>query len=81
MNGRNRIPDELDVENGTLTEVKNTNNLSYTRQLRDFTDYAKENDMQFILMVRGPGHARPTKLTGPLQDAIDNGDITLKYIE
>jgi len=73
INGRNRIPDGL---NGTtLTEVKNVANMSYTRQLRDFADYAGQNGLVYELYVRPT-----TKLSGPLLEAIENGTIILKHI-
>jgi Restriction endonuclease fold toxin 7 len=65
-----RIPDELG--NGILGEVKNVKSLSYTSQLQDFTSYAKSNGLQFKLYVRGS-----TTLTGPLQQLVDSGQITL----
>ena len=65
-----RIPDELG--NGVLGEVKNVSSLSYTSQLRDFTAYAQQQGLQFNLYVRGS-----TVLSGPLQEAVDNGTINL----
>jgi len=43
--------------------------------LKDFNAWAKQNGYQFILEVR-PG----AKLSGPLQEAIKNGEIILKNI-
>lgn len=65
-----RIPDELN--SSTLGEVKNVTRLSYTRQLHDFQAYAQSTGRSFNLYVRGT-----TKLSGPLQDAIDVGEINL----
>jgi hypothetical protein len=79
VNGRRRIPDRL--TGSTLTEVKNIDSsltgrcLSYTQQLRDFTDYAKQTGRVFELHVRST-----TKLTQQLQDAVKRGDIILKII-
>jgi len=71
--GQIRIPDGLNAT--TLTEVKNVGTLSYTQQLRDFTTYSQANGLDFQLWVRPT-----TKLTGPLQQAVANGHITLKLI-
>ena len=66
VNGRNRIPDGLTRE--TLSEVKNVETLSYTRQLRDYSEYAQANGLRFDLYTRPS-----SRLSGPLQDAIDKG--------
>lgn len=68
-----RIPDELG--NGVLGEVKNVSRLSYSNQLRDFASYAQQEGLQFNLYVRGG--ANPTRLSGPLQQAVDSGQINL----
>jgi hypothetical protein len=65
-----RIPEELNST--TLGEVKNVSRLSYTNQLRDFAAYAKDNGLEFNLYVRGG-----TRVSGPLQAAIDSGDSNL----
>jgi len=70
-----RIPDELLKDEKILREIKNVSNLSYTNQLRDFNAWAKQNGYQFVLEVR-PG----AELSGPLQEAINKGDIILKTI-
>ena len=76
---RNRIPDGLTPE--TLSEVKNVKSLSYTAQLRDFDAYAKAHHLDFDLYVRAPVDGVPaTKLSRPLQDAVDSGEIELKFI-
>lgn len=71
--GRIRIPDAL--TESTLTEVKNVGSLSYTRQLRDFTTYSQANGLDLQLYVRPS-----TQLSGPLQQAITNGQIKLNFI-
>jgi hypothetical protein len=71
--GQIRVPDRL--TDTTLTEVKNVNKLSYTRQLRDFTTHSQANGLSFELYVRPS-----TQLSGPLQEAIANGQITPKFI-
>jgi hypothetical protein len=72
-NGRIRIPDGL--TDTTLSEVKNVDSLSYTQQLRDFSDFAQATGRQFDLYVR-----QDTQLSGPLLDAIASGDINLNFI-
>lgn len=74
VNGRGRVPDGLTPT--TLSEVKNVGSLSYTKQLRDYVDYAaRQPGMSVDLYVR-----RSTTLSGPLADAIAAGKITRKYI-
>jgi hypothetical protein len=68
-----RIPDELN--SSVLGEVKNVSNLSFTNQLQDFSGYAQQEQLQFNLYVRGS-----TTLSGPLQAAVDSGDINLLRI-
>ena len=70
---RMRIPDAL--TGTTLTEVKNVSSLSYTRQLRDFATYSQANSLKFDLWVRPT-----TQLSGPLKEAVANGQITLRVI-
>jgi hypothetical protein len=70
-----RIPDELLQDQKILREIKNVSSQSYTNQLKDFNAWTKQNGYQFILEVR-PG----AKLSGPLQQAINNGEIILKNI-
>jgi hypothetical protein len=70
--GGYRIPDILDRAAGMIGEVKNVSELSYTQQLRDYVAYAKANGLQFDLYVR-----TSTTLSGPLQAAVDAGDINL----
>jgi Restriction endonuclease fold toxin 7 len=65
-----RIPDALTAT--TLTEVKNVATLSYTRQLQDFMMYSQSQGMSFNLVVRAN-----TTLSGPLQNLVDSGTITL----
>jgi hypothetical protein len=71
--GQIRIPDAL--TDTTLTEVKNVGSLSYTQQLQDFTTYSQANGLDFQLYVRPS-----TELSGPLQQAITNGQINLNFI-
>jgi len=68
INGRGRIPDGLTTN--VLSEVKNVRSLSFTRQLRDFSDFAQQTGRRFDLFLR-PN----TRVSRPLQDAIDSGLI------
>jgi RHS repeat-associated protein len=68
INGRVRIPDGL--TDSTLSEVKNVANQSFTRQLRDYLDFAQQTGRRFDLYLRPS-----TNVSGPLQDAIDSGLI------
>lgn len=70
VGGRKLFPDQ--VTRSALTEVKNVGKLSYTRQLREYSNYAQGSSpkLDFILVTR-PG----TKLSGPLRKAIDQGLI------
>ncbi|MDE2048285.1 MAG: hypothetical protein KGJ44_07755 [Betaproteobacteria bacterium] len=70
MNGRGRIPDGINPLAKSLSEVKNVDSLSFTRQLRDYSEYAQSQGLRFDLYTRPS-----TKLSGPLQDAIDSGLI------
>jgi Restriction endonuclease fold toxin 7 len=71
--GTNRIRIQDAISGTTLTEVKNVDKLSYTQQIRDYAAYASQNGLKVEL------HVRPsTTLSGPLQQAINNGQITLK---
>ncbi|HEY0015357.1 MAG TPA: RHS repeat-associated core domain-containing protein [Longimicrobium sp.] len=71
-----RIPDGLSQT--TISEVKNVAKLSYSKQLRDYAEFARKTGRTFELYVR-PG-ANGTKLSGPLQDAVRKGVVTLKFI-
>lgn len=50
INGRNRVPDEIDGSH--LTEVKNTNYVSNTLQLRDYAQIASLRGLALRLIVR-----------------------------
>lgn len=74
INGRTRIPDGL-KSGQSLSEVKNVANLSFNKQLRDYSDYAQAEGLRFDL------YACPnTQLSGPLKDAIDSGLFNRLYI-
>jgi len=73
INGRSRIPDGLTPE--TLSEVKNVARQCFSRQLRDFLDFAQQTGRDFDLYTRPD-----TILSGPLQDAIEDGLINQLFI-
>ncbi|MCP4138526.1 MAG: hypothetical protein GY754_46640, partial [bacterium] len=68
-----RIPDGLTKK--VVQEVKNVSRLSNTRQLRDYARFAKDTGRRFELFIRPT-----TKMSGPLLDAITNGDIFLRFL-
>ena len=72
INGRDRIPDGVNVRAGTLSEVKNVQSLSFTQQLRDYSDIAQRDGLTFNLYVRSGA-----KLSGPLQTEIRSGRVNL----
>jgi len=71
--GRRRIPDGLTTE--VLSEVKNVKSLSFTRQLRDFGDFAEQTGRRFDLYVRPR-----TRLSQPLLDARAAGRVNILEI-
>jgi len=73
VGGRVRIPDGL--TGSVLTEVKNVRSPSYTRQLRDFAEYARSHGLRFDLWVRAS-----TQLSSTLAAAVARGDINLRII-
>lgn len=70
VNGVSRIPDGLTAS--AVNEVKNVASLSYTSQLRDFAQYAKDTGRQFNLFVRPD-----TKLSAPLMEAVKRQEVRL----
>jgi hypothetical protein len=76
INGRTRIFDGLNAE--TVSEVKNVKYQAFSTQLKDSLFYAKENSLRFDLYVRGG--VNPTRISQPLQKAILDGDIHLRFI-
>jgi hypothetical protein len=60
MFGKSRIPDFIDGKR--IIEVKNTKSISYTKQLRDYHNYAGPGNMD--LYVR-PG----SKISNPLRNS------------
>jgi RHS repeat-associated protein len=68
IEGRLRFPDGL--TRTTLSEVKNVGNLSFTRQLRDYSAFSLQTGRSFDLYVRPS-----TRFSGPLSDAFQNGAI------
>ena len=71
-----RIPDGLDAAAKVLSEVKNVSYQSFTNQLRDFATFAQNNGYRFDLYVR-----ETTRLSNPLQQAVDAGKIILKTLK
>lgn len=76
INGRTRIFDGLNQ--ASVSEVKNVGYQGFTQQLRDIASYARQNGLRFDLWVRGG--VNPTKLSGPLREAVIRGDINIRLI-
>ena len=72
INGRNRIPDGLTKT--TLSEVKNVESLSLTRQLLDFADYAVQEKLNFNLYVKEGAH-----LSEPLLQFMNQPNRSIIY--
>lgn len=62
------MPDGINRDKQTLSEVKNVDKQSFTKQLRDYADYSQKEGLKFNLYLRPD-----TKVSGPLQNAIDSG--------
>ena len=67
------FPDRLTLT--SLDEVKNVASLSYTMQLRTYSEFSSLTGRVFNLWVRPT-----TRLSGPLRDAISAGDVNLNFI-
>ncbi len=78
MAGRMRFPDGISKE--FLQEVKNVRYQSFTRQLRDYYQYAQDNGLRMVLHTRSLNTPGGTTLSKPLQALINNGSITHKVI-
>jgi Restriction endonuclease fold toxin 7 len=75
--GQNRIADGMTTS--TITEVKNVAYQGLTSQIRDYIAFARSGDvpLRFELWVRPNGG---TRISGPLQEAIDNRQVVLREI-
>jgi hypothetical protein len=71
--GNMRIPDGL--TRTLLQEVKNVKSLSLTSQLKDYMQFAKSTERTMGLFVR-PN----TYMSGPLQNAIKQYGVVVKYL-
>lgn len=71
--GRTRIPDFI-VED-RFVEVKNTQRLSGTAQIRDFADIAARDGKGPLVIVTRSGTGAP--LRGALRDLIDAGRVSI----
>lgn len=72
--GTKRIPDGLTPS--TLSEVKNVGALSYTRQLRDYVQFAQQTGRRVDLYVRGG--SSPTNISGPLRNALSDPSVPIR---
>nr|WP_296769423.1 putative toxin [Rhodococcus sp. (in: high G+C Gram-positive bacteria)] len=73
INGRTRIPDEIDDTAAVVREVKNTNSIGASQQIKDMAQYASDRGYTMELIVDDR-----TVVSGPLQLMIDSGEIVLK---
>ncbi|MFG6443976.1 putative toxin [Microbacterium sp. P07] len=83
INGRNRILDGLNLDTGVVTEIKNVNSQSYTRQLVDSLSFARQQEpkLKFDLYVRcASATVKATIISAPLQAVINEGLINKKCI-
>ncbi|MEM9345858.1 MAG: polymorphic toxin-type HINT domain-containing protein [Planctomycetota bacterium] len=76
VNGRTRYPDAIVKQQKLVKESKNVKRQSFTKQLRDYRDYAKLKGYAFELWTR-----QSTKLSKPLKEAIKIGEISLKFFK
>jgi RHS repeat-associated protein len=70
-----RRPDILDADARVLGEIKNTNYQALTQQIRDDVLYAQDAGYRVVLYVR-----ETTRLSAPLQRAIQDGSIELRLL-
>lgn len=68
VNGNDRIPHGLN-KGSSISEVKNTAYQAFTRQLKNYLQYARDNNIVFRLFTR-----KETDLSRPLQNAINEFD-------
>ena len=76
INGHDRIPDELDIEERIIGEVKNVKYQGYTSQLRDYIQYAKEKGYKFKFYIRDGG-----VMSKPLQNALNSINADIQYFK
>ena len=68
-----RFPDFYDETAHLIADSKNVARLSYTSQLRDYVGLAKANGWDSVVVfIR-----QNTVTTGPIDTAVENGEITL----
>jgi hypothetical protein len=72
MRRGDRIPDG--ITDGVLSEVKNVGHLSYTKQLRDYAEFAQQTNRRFDLYVR---MGTNTTISGPLAEAAQKGLVNI----
>lgn len=63
------MPDGI-IESVALSEVKNVSRQGLTSQIRDYLQFSKDNNLRFDLYTN-----EETRISTPLQDIIDAGDI------
>lgn len=70
-----RVPDILDTTEGIIGEVKNVKYQALTSQIRDDIAYAQQTGMRFELWIN-----KSTRLSGPLKQAAQDGEVLVKTI-
>ena len=70
-----RFPDQIAPLERTIREVKSSANVYHTKQLRDYAAIAQRMGYSFELIVK-----ESARVSGPLQNAIEEGLVTLKRI-
>jgi hypothetical protein len=63
------FPDGI-IEGVRVNEAKNVSRQGLTAQVRDYLEYAKDNKMELNLSTD-----KDTKISTPLQDLIDAGEV------
>ena len=76
VNGRTRIPDDIDELAREVVEVKNVKTLSLSEQIKDSIQIAEELGFKFRLIIDDN-----TKIYGPLKELADKGEIIIQRMD
>lgn len=76
VNGRTRIPDDIDDVAEEVIEVKNVNNQGLTQQVKDSKQIADDQDYTLRIVVD-----ERTKISGPLKEMQEKGDIVIEVMD
>ena len=75
VNGRTRVPDQVDEATGNIKEVKNVQKQGLTSQIKDYSDAARANGGNFTLVV-----GEHTRLSKPMQGFAAEGNAIIQRI-